>query len=123
MPHMEQVVARVNERLSRPRIAELKGTISTLTEEIQSDDVFERYALANAEDLEVLRRFWPEGVRAVLRAALLSAVEREPEPIPVTLAWQPAYDYDITVSESRGVTGTTMTVVLRGPYQKAPAED
>jgi hypothetical protein len=119
---MEAVIARGNARLSRERIGELRGAVSSLVEG-SSDDVFARYALAAPEDLEVLRRFWPEGVRAVFRAALYSAIERQPEPIPVTVAWAPAYDYDITVSEARGTTGTTMTILRRGPYEKVPSSE
>lgn len=119
MPHLEAIIGRGNFLLLRDKIDELRDIEIPTTGSIP-DEIFEQLELATPEEIEVLNR-WPEGTRAVLRAALYSAIKREPDPIPVTLAWVPAYDYDITVSEARGVTGTTMTVLLPGPYEKVPA--
>lgn len=116
MPHVEAVIGRGNWLLTREKIGELRDIEMPTTGPIP-DEFFSKLDIATPEQIEQLKR-WPEGARAVLRAALYSAIKRDPEPVPVTLAWVPAYDYDITVSEARGVTGTTMTILLRGPYEK-----
>ncbi len=117
MPHLEAVIGRGNGLLTRDNIGGLRELEIPTTGPIP-DEFLEQLEIATPEEMEVLKQ-WPDGVRAVLRGALYSAIKREPDPIPVTLAWVPAYDYEITVSEARGVTGTTMTILLRGPYQKA----
>ena len=116
MPHLEAIIASGNSLLNRENIGKLRD-IEIPTSGTFPGEAFEQLDVAAPEHIEQLKR-WPEGTRAVLRAALQSAIKREPDPIPVTLAWMPAYDYEITVSESRGVTGTTMTILLRGPYEK-----
>ncbi len=119
MPHLEAVIGRGNRLLSRENIGELRSIEYPTTEPIP-DEIFGKLGIGTPEELESLKR-WPEGTLVVLGAALYSAIKREPQPVPVTLAWAPAYDYEITVSEARGVTGTTMTILLRGPYEKVQA--
>lgn len=58
---------------------------------------------------------WPIGLQHALLAAVRSGAERE---IPVTLAWQPGYDYGLQIAESRmvGSSAGRITIILTGPY-------
>jgi hypothetical protein len=63
---------------------------------------------------------WPAGIREAVRAVAHSALTRTPRS-PITFAWAPAYDYEVTIwdvaatAESRG----GITVLLRSPIPGA----
>jgi hypothetical protein len=60
---------------------------------------------------------WPAGLKEVIRAGLLSAVTRG---IRATMAWAPAYDYEVSVWDTPGTEQSPggMTIFLRSPYQQ-----
>jgi hypothetical protein len=58
-----------------------------------------------------------EAVRAVIRANLM-----RDQPLPITFAWQPGYDWELTVNDvaSTDETEGGITVILRSRYPKDP---
>ena len=58
----------------------------------------------------------PAAQQEAMRAALYSAASRG---VPVTLAWAPRYDNELTIWEASGTSGAgAMTILLRTPYDR-----
>ena len=59
----------------------------------------------------------PAAQQEAIRGALHSAVSRERR-LPVTMAWAPGYDFELTVWEAAATAdhAGAMTVLLRSPY-------
>jgi hypothetical protein len=64
----------------------------------------------------------PASQHEAIRAALRSAVIREPR-VPVTFAWSPGYDSELTIWEAAatGSNAGAITILLRTPYAKGTA--
>lgn len=119
MPFLQAMAERANEQFNRENISKVRlaGFKETST----------LGALASA--LGVARNkietdyldAWPPSLQAAVRAVLQSAVERKP-PVPVTIAWTPAYDYEMDAWESKSVKKSigAITIVLRSPYPEVP---
>jgi hypothetical protein len=60
---------------------------------------------------------WPEGLREALQAIVHSALSRTPR-LPVTFAWAPGYDYELTMYETPGTAEGPggITILLRSRY-------
>lgn len=60
---------------------------------------------------------WPAGLQEAVRAALYSAVNRDVR-LPVTIAWMPGYDFEVTVAEAAGTSQSIggMTILMRSRY-------
>ena len=61
----------------------------------------------------------PEGVHEAIRAAIYSALAREPRQM-VTFAWAPAFDWEVTVWDvgDTKVTRGGMTILVKSPYDR-----
>lgn len=61
---------------------------------------------------------WPRGQLAAVGAAIKNCLLRTPR-MPITFAWAPGYDYEITIWESAGVEESPrgeMTIMFRSRY-------
>jgi len=60
---------------------------------------------------------WPESLRDALQAIVRSALSRKPR-LPVTFAWAPGYDYELTMWEAPGTAESAggITILLRSRY-------
>ena len=61
---------------------------------------------------------WPIGQLTAVAWAIRSCLKRTPR-MPITFAWAPAYDYEITIWESAGVAESPrgeMTIMFRSRY-------
>ena len=72
---------------------------------------------------------WPIVLQEVIRGALHGAVvtsraaETYESILPATLAWVPAYDYTVSVSQAHSAVNSTggITILLGSPYPRAAA--
>jgi hypothetical protein len=63
-------------------------------------------------------RTWPPGQLAAVGAAIRHALGQAPR-MGITLAWAPAYDFEVTIWESEGMDETMrgeMTIMFKSPY-------
>jgi hypothetical protein len=67
----------------------------------------------------------PRGIQASLRALIYDDLSRE-NPVHVTIAWLPSYDYELTVMDAPGTAlgpgGITVIVKSRYPLDRHPSE-
>ncbi len=84
-------------------------------------DVFQQMGIIQNDAQASFIRGIPMAIRETLRAVLNSALNREPQ-MPVTFAWMPGYDYEVTVSESPHTKDSIggITIFLRTRYPGDP---
>jgi hypothetical protein len=84
-------------------------------------DAAEVFKIAEHADTLAFMSDWPRGQLAAVSAAIRSALRRTPR-MPITFAWAPSYDYEITIWESAGIEGSPgeMTIMFRSRY---PGDD
>jgi hypothetical protein len=60
---------------------------------------------------------WPSALQALVRAAIFENLVRDGR-VPITFAWAPGYDYEVTVWDVRDSTETAggMTVLFKSRY-------
>jgi hypothetical protein len=80
-------------------LADLAKGLGLLTDELES-----------ATDFLAVLAAWPAGQTAAVKAALASAVQRQ---VPVTVAWAPAYDFEVQLWEGGAADPYGLTVLLR----------
>jgi hypothetical protein len=114
MPTMQAMAEKANAVFNREHVGHVDRNAvapgKTLAESCQELGIVERTDTAAIDYLNT----WPKGLQEALRAAVASAVERK---LPVTIAWQAWYDYDLDISELPGTPSSIggMTIVLRSP--------
>jgi hypothetical protein len=113
MSFYARMLARLNQQFAEDRIGEL------------NPNMFDR-SLANvAEDIQIARTpeernfiaAIPNGMRDALRALIQSNLSGE-QPLEMTFAWGPGYDYELTIWEAPGTSESrgSITVLLRTQY-------
>ncbi len=121
MPMYQAIAERLNSQFNRENIGRMGKKQFAPGELI---DVFQQMGLIHNEEQAEFVRSMPMALRETLRAVYNSAINREHQ-IPVTIAWLPGYDWEITVAEAPGVPGSiggiTIIVRTRYPADRHPA--
>lgn len=118
MPNMHELIHNGNWWFDPRRIDEFDlGPADELPPEHTFAEAVEALNLAElGATLEYLQT-WPKGQLAAVGAAIRHALAQTPR-MGITLAWTPAYDYEVTIWESAGMPGmrSEMTLMFRSPY-------
>ena len=122
MPMFQAMSERANARFNRERIHEVDTAHFGLQRNAVATGIT-LSALATSLGIAMTAaekkylNTWPPALQEVLRAALLSAVNRTPR-MPVTISWAPGYDYEVNLWESRaaGKSMGGLTILLRSRY-------
>ncbi len=114
MPTFQAIAGKANVALNSANIQNFPKTELKLDQPF-SDVGFKALGLTDAEIAYI--RSWPESLRATIRAVIHSAINRD-TPLPVTVAWQPGYDFQVTVSEAPGTSASPggITILARSRY-------
>lgn len=118
MPFLQAMAERANELFNRENISKVEPARLT---ETSLGALASGLGIARNKTEKDYLDGWPQAIQATVRAVLQSAVERRP-PVPVTIAWTPAYDYEVDVWESKSVKNSigAITIMLRSPYPDVP---
>lgn len=120
MPRMQTAVTAMNVTFGADRIGDLdpmaftRGGESLAGAFVQSgvelDDATQRYIDG-----------WPSALRAALRATIEENLARDGR-VPITFAWAPGYDYELTIWDVRDTTETAggITVLFKSRYPSDP---
>jgi hypothetical protein len=124
MPFMQTAVSSMNAAFNDRNIRKINpegfapGPRQSFTGALQAVPGL-RLSKAVVEYLET----WPSGIQAAIHGVLHENVSRE-STVPVTFAWQPGYDFGVTIHDvhdtktSRG--GITIVVTSRYPADAHP---
>ena len=112
MPLLQAMSKRANECLNRDNIGGIDAEL--LTGDSLSQLAADLGIATTASELAYLDA-WPSTMQEGLRAILVDAVKKGQ---PVTVAWAPAYDYQITLWEAADtdVSPGGLTLLLQGRY-------
>ena len=120
MPRMQTAVTALNVAFGAERIGDVDpatftpgdGTLSAAFVEagVDLEDETQRYIDG-----------WPSGIQAAVRATLHENLAREGR-VPVTFAWAPGYDFEVTIWDVRDSTETAggITVLFKSRYPSDP---
>ena len=122
MPRMQTAVTALNVRFGAEQIGELDPApfapgdgAETLSEAlvqvgVDLDAATQRYVDG-----------WPSALQAALRATLHDNLAREGR-VPVTFAWAPGYDYELSIWDVRDTAETAggITVLFKSRYPSDP---
>ena len=113
MTHMARTIAKFNRMFDDDGIQELTPDVLPPADGNFRDAVRDFSGEDNGAG--AILEHWPDPLRRALRGALESAVERN---VPVTFAWMPGYDYEMTISEWANEPGKPcgITILLRSRH-------
>ena len=120
MPTFQGIAERMNALLNREHIEGIDGSLIKLEEPL-TDEALQEMGIV-VTDLELAyMRTWPDSLKMAIRAVVYSALNREPR-LPVTFAWAPGYDFELTVTEARGTAQSIggITILIRSRYPDDP---
>jgi len=118
MPFLQAMAERANHRFNRENINDVDaGRLAVKSLGALASGLGIARTKIETEYLDA----WPHALQAVVRAALQSALERQPR-VPVTIAWVPGYDYEVDVWDAHSVKNSigAITILLRSPYPDVP---
>lgn len=123
MPRMQTAVTALNVTFGADRIGDLDPDVfapggdgaATLAEAflrvgVDLDDATQRYVDG-----------WPSALQAALRATIHENLARDGR-VPITFAWAPGYDYELTIWDVRDTAETAggITVLFKSRYPSDP---
>ena len=118
MPRMHEMVHNANITFGPGAIDDFPlDDLESLGRDANFADAVQRYKLTEMAEALAYIRTWPPAILSSASAAIRSALRRTPR-MPITFAWAPAYDYEITIWESAGITGSRaeMTILFKSRY-------
>ncbi len=100
---------------TREQVALLDATTIEIENPRGFRDLVERLGVEINQNLDSFIDAFPQGLAFALRAAVRSAVAAEK---PITFAWVPSYDYELTITESSsyGESPGAMTIRVGSRY-------
>ena len=118
MPRMHELVHNANVMFGPENIDGFPlDDLESLGRDSNFADAVERYELTKMAEALSYIRTWPPGMLSATSAAIRSALRRTPR-MPITFAWAPGYDFEVTIWESAGISGSRgeMTILFRSRY-------
>ncbi len=124
MPTMQSILGPVNERFSVRRIRDIDRELFNRASGITLPEAFDKLVGLPVFVFEYLES-WPSGLLAAVQGVLHDNLQRA-RPVPVTFAWAPAYDFEVSIwdvadaKKTRG--GITILFKSRYPSDQHPLE-
>ncbi len=121
MPRMQTAVSALNTTFAPGRI----GEIDPAPFAADSGRTLSEALIESGVDLdEATQEYvdgWPSGLRAATRAAIFDNLTREGT-VPITFAWAPAYDYEVSIWDVRDTSETAggITILFKSRYPSDP---
>ena len=118
MPLMEAMIQRANAMFSRRNINRVPYR---KLRDLPPGATFAQGAvalkIAETPQEQAYLNGWPHSMMMAVTMIIRSALSREGR-LPITFAWAPGYDYELTVWESRAVRGSSagITILFKSRY-------
>lgn len=126
MPAMQTAMGPLNERFSAGNVGDRElNPPEVFAEGCRLADLVVKEEHVPYRAAVTFIKSMPEGIHEAIRAVIRANLLRT-EPLPITFAWQPGYDWELTVNDvsdteqTRG--GITMIVRSRYPDDRHPME-
>jgi hypothetical protein len=119
MPRMQTAVSALNVTFGAERIGEVDA--GSFAARGEGAETLSRAFVAAGVDLDdataAFMDTWPSATQAALRAAVFENLSRDGR-VPITFAWAPGYDFELTIWDVRDSSETVggMTILFRSRY-------
>ena len=122
MPNAQTVVYRVNDTFGPDNIGSLHEQFgeTPLPDDLPLVEAMKAVGIELSPFEEEFIMSFPASMRAALRAVARSAIQRN---LPLTMAWQPGYDFGVNIAADAQDTETSLggiTVILTTRYPNDP---
>ena len=123
MPRMQTAVTALNVAFGMERIGELDPA-GFASGGDGAETLSAAFVGSGVELDDATRRYvdeWPTALQAALRATIHENLAREGR-VPITFAWAPGYDYELTIWDVRDTSETAggITVLFKSRYPSDP---
>lgn len=120
MPALQVAMGPLNERFSAANIgnAELNPP-EAFAEGVHLADLVEEQAFLPQAAVVAFLKQMPTAMHEAIRAVIHADLGRD-KPLPITFAWQPGYDWELTVNDvaSTDETEGGITIIVRSRYPR-----
>jgi hypothetical protein len=116
---MQTAISELNTAFGSSQIAEVSAAPFAPASD-GAETLSEAYVAAGANLDDATRRYidsWPSGIQAAVRATIHDNLTRDGR-VPITFAWAPGYDFEVTVWDVRDSTETVggITILFKSRY-------
>ena len=117
MPLMQTALTQLNQTFAAQNLAGLDPTAFQPGAGATLVDGFLRSGADLDEATQAFVRTWPTALQAALQAAIFENLNRKGS-VPITFAWAPGYDYELSMWDVRDTAETAggITVLLKSRY-------
>ena len=122
MPRMQTAVSALNVTFGAERIGELDP--APFRPGDGAETLSAAFVAVGVELEDATQRYvdgWPSALQAAVRATVYENLARDGR-VPITFAWAPGYDYEVTVWDVRDTSETAggITVLFKSRYPSDP---
>ena len=121
MPRMQTAVSAFNSTFGPQGIREMDASVFAADADLSLSQSFQRAGVELEEATAAFVDGWPTGIKAALRAVLHDNLTRDGT-VPVTFAWAPGYDFEISIWDVRDTAETAggITILFKSRYPDDP---
>lgn len=121
MPRMQEAVTSMNAAFAAERLGLVEADAFAADAGLTLAEALQRSGVELQRETARFVDSWPSALQAAVRAVLHDNLVREGT-VPVTFAWAPGYDYEVTVWDVRDTTETAggITILFRSRYPSDP---
>jgi hypothetical protein len=122
MPALQVALGPLNERFNAGNVGNYEiNPPEAFAEGNHLADLVEEEEYIPARAAEAFLREMPAGLHEAIRAVIYQNLRRD-TPLPITFAWQPGYDWELTLNDvaSTDETAGGITVIVRSRYPDDP---
>jgi hypothetical protein len=122
MPALQVALGPLNERFNAANVTNHElNPPDVFVEGCQLADLVEEEEFVPQRAAQAFIEQMPVAIHEAIRAVIRADLVRE-RPLPITFAWQPGYDWELTVNDiaSTDETAGGITVIVRSRYPGDP---
>ena len=121
MPRMQTAVSAFNTSFGPARIAENDADVLAPDSGASFSEALVRSGVELDDATAAFVDRWPTGIQAAVRAVLADNLRREGT-VPVTFAWAPGYDFEVSIWDVRDTAETAggITILFKSRYPDDP---
>ena len=121
MPRMQEAVSAFNASFGPQGITEMDSEVFALGSDLTLSEALQRAGVELRDETAAFVDGWPSGIRAAVRAVLHDNLTRDGT-VPVTFAWVPGYDFEVSIWDVRDTAETAggITILFKSRYPDDP---
>jgi hypothetical protein len=117
MPRMQTAVSAFNASFGPQGIAEMDPSVFAADADLSLAEALQRAGVSLDDATAAFVDGWPSGIKAAVRAVLHDNLTRSGT-VPVTFAWAPGYDFEVSIWDVRDTAETAggITILFKSRY-------